>query len=127
MLRRLTLTATFAITCVIAGATPGTADPGNGHGQTTFPMVCDGKLSALTVGGGSWAAADLGDSHGTFIPQQTYFSIHDGSGELLYEEHDAKRGGGKPSTSSCVDEFEMDGLHYRFVVEGKVKGTPAVD
>jgi hypothetical protein len=127
MLRRLTLTTTFAIVAVLGGATPGTADPGNGHGQATFPMVCDGELSTLTVGGGSWAAADLGDSHGKFIPEETHFSIHDGSGELLYEEHDAKRGGGKPSPSSCVDEFELDGLRYRFVVEGKLKGASAVD
>jgi hypothetical protein len=121
MLRRATLTTSIVLLAVLAGAGPSAADPGNGQGQATFPMVCDGELETLTIGGGAWAAADLGSSGGKLIPKATHFSIHDDAGSVLHEEHDVKRGyrGG----SSCVDEFEMDGLRYEFVVEGKLKGS----
>ena len=120
-MRRSILMTSVVILSLFAAASPAAADPGNGHGQATFPMVCDGELRTLTVGGGSWAAADLGESGGKFIPKATHFTIHDDAGILLHEEHDVKKATG--NDSSCVDAFEIDGLRYRFVVEGKIKGS----
>lgn len=120
-MRRSVLTTSVVILALFASASPAAADPGNGHGQETFAMVCDGELRILTVGGGSWAAADLGESGGKFIPKATHFTIHDGAGVVLHEEHDVKKAAG--SDSSCIDALEIDGLWYRFEVEGKIKGS----
>lgn len=120
-MRRSVLTTSVVILALLASASPAAADPGNGHGQETFAMVCDGELRTLTVGGGSWAAADLGESGGKFIPKATHFTIHDAAGVVLHEEHDVKNAAS--SDSSCIDALEIDGLWYRFEVEGKIKGS----
>ena len=125
MLRRSIQITTLAVIAVLAGAGASSADPGTGAGQSTYPMVCDDELTMLTMGGGSWSAADLHEG-GKFVPESTHFTIQDPSGEVLYEEYDWKNGGAK-GTSSCVDELEIDGLYYRFLVTGKMQGNGSAD
>ena len=124
MLRRTIQITTLAFVAVLAGAGASNADPGTGAGQSTYPMVCDDELTLLTMGGGSWSAADAGDRK--FVPESTHFTIQDPSGEVLYEEYDQKNGGAK-GTTSCVDELEIDGLYYRFLVKGKMQGNGSSD
>jgi len=125
MMRRLTITCLFAIAAVIGGATPGMADPGTGSGQATFQMVCEGDLWTLTVANGSWAAADVEEIGAKFIPRATHFVIEDASGAILLAAHDVKKVSDKGLTTTCVDEFELDGMHFLFVVEGTLRRTGA--
>jgi hypothetical protein len=125
-MRRLTTVLLFAITALIGGATPGLADPGRGSGQSTFPMVCEGDVWTLTVGNGSWAAADVAETGRKFIPKATHFLIEDESETILFAVHDEKKVAGKGPGATCVDEFELDGMRYRFVVEGKLRGSGGV-
>ena len=76
---------------LLAQAAPVLAAPGGSGNGTTFPLVCDGQLSTLTVGGGPWSAAHLAESGETFVPVSTHFSIRDPETlEVLYEEYDFK-------------------------------------
>jgi hypothetical protein len=107
---------------LVAGPTPAWATPGNGAGQATFVMVCDGAPATLTVGGGSWSAAYLHEANARFIPYSTSFSISDeATGHVLHEEHDVKHANGNGPTSVCVEEFVVDGLRFEFVVRGKIR------
>jgi len=105
----------------LAPAAPVLAAPAGSGNGTTFPLVCDGQLSTLTVGGGPWSAAHLAESGETFVPVSTHFSVRDPETlELLYEEHDFK---GKPRSGSnrCVDEITIDGVLMTFVVRGRIR------
>lgn len=126
MQRRLTTVCLFAIAAVIGGATPGLADPGTVSGLSSFQMVCEGDLWTLTVANGSWAAADVAETGGKFIPKATHFLIEDASGTILLAAHDVKKVAGRGSVATCVDEFELDGMHYLFIVEGTLRGSGAV-
>jgi len=125
MLRRLTTVCVFAIAAVIGGATPGLADPGTDTGHSSFQMVCEGDLRTLTVANGSWAAADIEETGAKFIPKATHFVVEDASGAILFAAHDVKKVAGKGSVATCVDEFELDGMRYLFVVEGTLRGSGA--
>lgn len=125
MLRRLTTLSLFTIAAVIGGATPGMADPRTDSGHSSFPMVCEGDVRTLTVPNGSWAAADIEETGAKFIPRATHFVIEDASGAILFADHDVKRVAGRGSTTTCVDEFEVDGMRYLFVVEGTLRGSGA--
>ncbi len=121
-MRRSILVPTLTFAFLLAAATPALADPGKGSGQASFPMVCDGRVSTLTVGGGLWAAAHVHETGRTFIPRATHFYVEDAdTGELLFEEHDVKNAAAKGSSSVCVDELYVDGMHFTFIVEGELK------
>jgi hypothetical protein len=120
-MRRLilrTITATMAL-CLFGPAVPALAAPdGSQVGTATFPLVCDGELSTLTVGGGPWSAAHIAESGKTFVPVSTTLSMRDAQTyELLYEEHDAK-GKSRGGPVRCVDEFLVDGVLITFTVHG---------
>ena len=115
-----TIPALVALT-LLAPAAPVLAAPGGSGNGATFPLVCDGQLSTLTVGGGPWSAAHIAESGETFVPVSTHFSMRDPETlELLYEEHDFK---GKPRSgpNRCVDEITIDGVLMTFVVHGKMR------
>ena len=115
-----TISALVALT-LLAPAAPVLAAPGGSGNGTTFPLVCDGHLSTLRVGGGPWSAAHIAESGETFVPVSTHFSMRDPETlELLYEEHDFK---GKPRSgpNRCVDEITVDGVLMTFVVNGKMR------
>lgn len=115
-----TIPALVALTLLVPAAPVLAAPGGSGKGDT-FPLVCDGQLSTLTVGGGPWSAARIAESGETFVPVSTHFSMRDPETlEVLYEEYDFK---GKPrsGTNRCVDEIMIDGVLMTFVVLGKLR------
>jgi hypothetical protein len=94
------------------------AAPGDASAVSTFELTCDGALSTLTVGGGPWSAAHVAETGAIFVPTATHAVLQDPTtGEIVWEEDDVK-GAPKPSTSTCSETFEMDGLIATFVVEG---------
>ena len=100
---------------LLAPAAPVLAAPGGSGNGATFPLVCDGLLSTLRVGGGPWSAAHIAESG------ETHFTMRDPETfELFYEEHDFK---GKPRSgpNRCVDEITIDGVLMTFVVHGKMR------
>lgn len=115
-----TIPALVALT-LLAPAAPALAAPGGSGKGATFPLVCDGQLSTLRVGGGPWSAAHIAESGETFVPVSTHFTMRDPETlELFYEEHDFK---GKPRSgpNRCVDEITVDGVLMTFVVHGKMR------
>lgn len=120
-MRRLMVMHVFTLVLVLTGGGPAAADPGNGKAQSTFQMLCDGTPVTLTVGGGTWSAAFVHETGGRFLPRATHLYVaDDATGAPLFEEHDLKRPAGRGLTSICVEELRMDGMHFTFVVEGKL-------
>lgn len=62
---------------LLAPAAPVLAAPGGSGNGATFPLVCDGLLSTLRVGGGPWSAAHIAESGETFVPVSTHFTMRD--------------------------------------------------
>lgn len=121
-MRRLTIVPALAAVFVLGIVGPAVARPGNGEGQSTFQMVCDGTLSTLTVGGGSWSAAHVQETGRKFIPRATHLLAHDEeTGTVLFEEHDVKPSAGNGPMSVCIEELRMDGMHITFTVEGTLR------
>jgi hypothetical protein len=121
MRRTVTVLALAAV--LLAGlAAPAAAIPGNGTGQYSFPLICDGRLVTLTIGSGDWSAAYVHETGGRFIPRATHVLVTDiETGEVLFEEHDVKHANRKGSESECTEVYDVDGMRVMFVVEGKLR------
>jgi len=116
-IRRLAIPVLVALGLVVP-APAAFAAPANASAVSTFQLTCDGALSTLTVGGGPWSAAHVAETSQTFVPTATHAVLQDPiTGEIVWQEDDLK-GAPKPSTSTCSETFEMDGLIATFVVEG---------
>jgi hypothetical protein len=120
MMRRLVPATLFTAVILLGAAPAAVADPGNGNGQSTFPMICDGMPVHLTIGGGVWSAATVDETDEKFLPNATRFQVLDAeTGEVLYEEVDRKAQKEHSDASTCVDMWEEDGTLYVFTVHGK--------
>jgi hypothetical protein len=119
-MRRLIIAPTLA--AVLAGSlTTALAAPGNGTGQSSFPMTCDGVTVTFTIASGNWSAAYVSETGEHFLPKGTYFAVTDlATGELLYEELDAKPSADKADVT-CTDAFEDGGVLITFEVYGKLR------
>ncbi|MGZ4131188.1 MAG: hypothetical protein ACXVPR_10250 [Actinomycetota bacterium] len=114
---RLAIPALVALGLLIP-APAALAAPGSGSAVSTFQLTCDGVLSTLTVGGGPWSAAHVAETGKVFVPTATHAVLQDPTtGEIVFQQDDFK-GAPKPSTTTCSETFEMDGLIATFVVEG---------
>lgn len=119
-MRRL-ISIVLAAGVVVGASEPARALVGDGTGQYTFPMVCDGQTVTLTIASGRWAAAYVWETGERFVPKGTSLAVHDlETGEMLFEEADLK-----PSVSetgsTCVDVWEDGGALVTFQVFGKMK------
>jgi hypothetical protein len=120
-MRRLMILAAATACLVVAGVAPATAVPGQGTGQATFAIRCDGRLLTFTIANGTWSAAYVHETGQRFIPKATRASVVDATtGDVLFEEIDAKPGSAQQSNLRCVDAFPDDGLIVTFVVRGRL-------
>ena len=120
-MRRLTILAAVTAALVASSVVPASAVPGNGTGQTTFPIRCGGRTLTLTIANGGWSAAYVGETGQRFIPKATYVSVVDAeTGEVLLEEADVKPGAAEQSNLSCTDAAPDDGLIVTFTVHGRL-------
>lgn len=120
-MRRLIIAPILAAGILGGALTTALAAPGSGTGQSSFPMVCDGVTVTFTIASGNWSAAYVSETGEHFLPKGTYFAVTDvATGELLYEELDAKPSAGKAEVT-CTDAFEDAGVLITFEVYGKLR------
>lgn len=120
-MRRLITIVALATGIVAGPATPAPALIGDGAGQYTFAMVCDGQQVTLTIASGRWSAAYVWETGGRFIPKGTVVAVRDAqTGELLFEESDLKPSA-SDTQSTCIDAWQDEGVVITFVVVGKMK------
>jgi hypothetical protein len=112
-----------AVTAALAAASiaPASAVPGNGTGQSTFPIRCGARVVHLTIANGTWSAAYVQETGQRFIPKATYVTVTDAqTGEILFQEADVKPGAAKQSNLGCVDSVPDAGVIVTFIVRGRL-------
>ena len=120
-MRRLATLAAVTAALVAATVAPASADPGGGAGQTTFPIRCGVHVVHLTIANGGWSAAYVQETGQRFIPKATYVSVVDAStGELLFEEIDAKPNAARQSNLECVEAMLDGDVLVTFRVHGRL-------
>jgi hypothetical protein len=121
-MRRILTGSALAALLVVGLAGPAAAVPGNGTGQSTFPLLCEGRLLTLTIGGGNWSAAYVHETGGRFVLRATHVLVTDiETGDVVFEEHDVKNSARKGPLTECTDVYEVDGVRVVFVAEGTLR------
>jgi hypothetical protein len=120
-MRRLAISAALTAALMACSVVPASADPGNGTGQSTFPIRCGERTLTLTIANGTWSAAYVNETGQRFIPKATYVTIVDAAtGEVLLREADVKPGAATQSNLSCTDASLDDGVIVTFTVRGRL-------
>jgi hypothetical protein len=112
-----------AVTAALAAGSiaPASAVPGNGTGQSTFPIRCGTRVVHLTIANGTWSAAYVQETGQRFVPKATYVTVTDAkTGEILFQEADVKPGAAKQSNLGCVDSVPDSGVIVTFIVRGRL-------